>query len=217
MVSLLERLGHNVHYNPNQTCCGRLCYERGYGEEARQLSLKFLDDLNTNNPVVSPSSACITFLRKYIRSIGNKSVKRAIGSRLERSSYEFSDFVLNQLKVERFDSKFSGRAVFLDDSDALLKLGIREEPRKLLKAVPGLELLELPDFVQPYAVDLGFTNHHGKISAAIDEELVKEIEKLGGVTHIISTETVSLMHLQSYLDKKGSKLKTIHLIDVLSA
>lgn len=216
MVRLLESKGCNVFYNADQVCCGRFAYEMGFSEVNRKQTLKFLDDIQTVRPVVCPSSACVAFVRNYMGNMSKQSIKRALVKKVEKTTYELTEFVVDTLKKEGSESTFQGRAVFLDDSDALHKLDLKSQPRKLLAQVKGLDLVELPQQHLPYAFDYGFTKHHPKISRSMDEELAKVIESIGGIEYVISSEPAALIHFQSYLDKEKIDLKTIHLVDVLA-
>ncbi len=216
MVRLLESKGCAVRYNKDQICCGRFAYEMGFSEVNRQQTLKFLDDIKTVRPVVCASSACVAFVRNYMGNMSKQSIKRALVKQVEKTTYDLTEFLVDQLKKVESASTFSGRAVLLDDSDALYKLNLKTQTRTLLNNVAGLELFELPQEVVPYAFDYGFTKHHPKISRAMDEELVKAIEKIGEIEYVISTEPAALLHLQSYLDREKIDLKTIHIADVLA-
>lgn len=216
MVRLLESKGCTVHYNADQICCGRFAYEMGFSDVNRVQTLKFLDDIKTTRPIVCASSGCVAFVRNYMGNMSKQSIKRALVKQIEKTTYELTEFLVNELKNEESNSTFVGRAVMLDDSDALHKLDLKAQSRALLSKVEGLELMELPEQVVPYAFDYGFTKHHPKISRAMDEELAQAIAKIGDVEYVISTEPAALLHFQSYLDRENIDLQTIHIADVLA-
>ncbi|MFA6705033.1 MAG: (Fe-S)-binding protein, partial [Bacteroidales bacterium] len=63
LINLLEKLGHKVEYNDSQTCCGRLLYDNGNWEEAKEIGEKFINDFSIRNYIVGCSTSCIGYVK----------------------------------------------------------------------------------------------------------------------------------------------------------
>jgi L-lactate dehydrogenase complex protein LldE len=216
MVRILEKAGCTVHYNADQTCCGQPAFNAGFQADAKEVCLKFLKDFSGTDYIVSPSASCTGFVRNYypglfIDSSFNKEVK-AVGKRI----YEFSDFLVNVLKLENFNASLTGKATYHDSCSALRECKIKTEPRKLLSHVKGLELIEMADVETCCGFGGSFAVKFESISLAMADQKVNHALKTGA-KYLISTDLSCLMHLDGYIRHKGLPLKTLHIADVLSS
>ncbi|MEI7981522.1 MAG: (Fe-S)-binding protein, partial [Bacteroidota bacterium] len=100
MVRILEKLGVDVHYNGNQTCCGQMAFNSGFWDEAKKMGEKFLKDFPNDRPVVGPSASCIGFIRNYYPWLFHNTACHLEYKQLKRNIYEFTDFLVNVLKTE---------------------------------------------------------------------------------------------------------------------
>jgi len=214
MVRLLEKAGCEVSYNANQTCCGQPAFNAGFWNDARTVCSKFLKDFNSDEIIVSPSASCVGFVRNYYsRLFDNSSVHndvKAIGQNI----YELSDFLVNKLGITNFGAKLPGKGTYHDSCAGLRECNIKNEPRKLLANVEGLEITELNDVETCCGFGGTFAVKFGAISQAMGEQKV-ENALATGADYLISTDASCLMHLQGYIDGKKYNLKTMHLADVL--
>ena len=214
MVRLLEKAGCEVSYNANQTCCGQPAFNAGFWNDARTVCSKFLKDFNSDEIIVSPSASCVGFVRNYYsRLFDNSSVHndvKAIGQNI----YELSDFLVNKLGITNFGAKLPGKGTYHDSCAGLRECNIKNEPRKLLANVEGLEITELNDVETCCGFGGTFAIKFGAISQAMGEQKV-ENALATGADYLISTDASCLMHLQGYIDGKKYNLKTMHLADVL--
>ena len=214
MVRLLEKAGCEVSYNANQTCCGQPAFNAGFWNDARTVCSKFLKDFNSDEIIVSPSASCFGFVRNYYsRLFDNSSVHndvKAIGQNI----YELSDFLVNKLGITNFGAKLPGKGTYHDSCAGLRECNIKNEPRKLLANVEGLEITELNDVETCCGFGGTFAIKFGAISQAMGEQKV-ENALATGAEYLISTDASCLMHLQGYIDGKKYNLKTMHLADVL--
>jgi len=214
MVRILEKAGCEVAYNPNQTCCGQPAFNAGFWDDARAVCSKFLKDFSSDEIIVSPSASCVGFVKNYYsRLFDNSSLHndvKAIGQNI----YELSDFLVNKLGITNFGAKLPGKATYHDSCAGLRECNIKNEPRKLLANVEGLELTELNDVETCCGFGGTFAVKFGAISEAMGEQKV-ENALATGAEYLISTDASCLMHLQGYIDGKKYNLKTMHLADVL--
>jgi L-lactate dehydrogenase complex protein LldE len=214
MVRILEKAGCEVSYNPNQTCCGQPAFNAGFWDDARTVCNKFLKDFNSDEIIVSPSASCVGFVRNYYsRLFDNSSVHNDVKA-IAQNIYELSDFLVNKLGITNFGAKLPGKATYHDSCAGLRECNIKNEPRKLLANVEGLELTELNDVETCCGFGGTFAVKFGAISQAMGEQKV-ENALATGAAYLISTDASCLMHLQGYIDGKKYNLKTMHLADVL--
>ena len=216
MIRVLEKAGCTVQYNEEQTCCGQPAFNAGFREDAKEVCIKFLKDFSGADYIVSPSASCTGFVRNYygdlfVDSSYNKEVKN-IGKRI----IEFSDFLVNVIHQENFNASLWGKATYHDSCAALRECKIKNEPRKLLSQVKGLEVVEMEDVETCCGFGGSFAVKFESISLAMADQKVKHALDTG-VEYIISTDLSCLMHLEGYIKHKGLPLKTLHIADVLSS
>lgn len=216
MIKVLEKAGCTVSYNTSQTCCGQPAFNAGFWDEAKSVCTKFLKDFSGTDPIVTPSASCAGFVRNYYSKLfENSSLHnevRDLGNRV----FEFSEFMVQELKTEKLGASLSGKATYHDSCAALRECRIKEEPRKLLANVKGLSLVEMNDVETCCGFGGTFAVKFEPISIAMGEQKV-ENALATGADYIISTDLSCLMHLQGYIKHKGLAIKTMHLADVLAS
>lgn len=216
MVSVLERAGVTVEYNTHQTCCGQPAFNAGFRDEAREVCSKFLKDFSGDDLVVTPSASCTGFIRNYYSALFDNSSLHNQVKDLGRRVYEFSDFLVNVLGVEDVGAVLPGKATYHDSCAALRECRIKEEPRKLLARVKGLELLEMNDVETCCGFGGSFAVKFESISIAMADQKVNNALQTGA-DYIISTDLSCLMHLDGYIKHKGYSIKAMHIADVLAS
>jgi L-lactate dehydrogenase complex protein LldE len=216
-LKVLERAGCKVHYNPNQTCCGQPAFNSGYWKESASLATKFLTDFHAELPVVSPSGSCSSFVihhyQKVLAELPEMLVKHDL---IKEKIFELSDYLVNVLKVEDLGSVFPHRVTFHDSCSALREYGIKDEPRRLLSTVKGLELIEMEESDTCCGFGGTFSVKNKSISVAMAEKKV-ENALATGVEYIVSTEASCLMNINAYCAKNKLKVRGVHLADVLAS
>ncbi|HVU57534.1 MAG TPA: (Fe-S)-binding protein [Puia sp.] len=216
MVSVLEKAGAEVTYNTNQTCCGQPAFNAGFRDEAREVCTKFLEDFDGQDYVVAPSASCVGFVRNYYSTLFDNSSLHNDVKDLGRRIYEFSDFLVNILGVEDVGAALKGKATYHDSCAALRECRIKEEPRKLLARVKGLEMVEMNDVETCCGFGGSFAVKFESISIAMADQKVNNALATGA-DYIISTDLSCLMHLDGYIRHKGHAIKTLHIADVLAS
>lgn len=215
-LKVLERAGVEVNYNPEQTCCGRFAYNAGFLEEAKELGDKLLDDFPNENPMVSPSAACVYYIKKrfpelFFNTANHLNFKKIVGN-----IYELTDFLVNQLHFDDFGAEFPHKVTFHDSCSALRGLGLGKEARQLLSKVKGLELVEMKQTDMCCGADLSLQVNHEPIAVGMVNHKVKNALNTGA-EYIVSTDMSCLMHQKSFIEKEGLPIKVIHIADVLAS
>lgn len=216
MVSVLEKAGCSVSYNPAQTCCGQPAFNAGFWDEARAVCTKFLKDFSGAEYIVAPSASCVGFVRNYYAKLFEDSDQKDEAKTISENVFEFSEFLVNKLGQTRFGAELPGKATYHDSCAGLRECRIKNEPRKLLQNVKGLELIEMEDVETCCGFGGTFAVKFEPISIAMAEQKV-EHALATGAQYLISTDLSCLMHLQGYIDGKGYDLQTMHIADVLAS
>lgn len=216
MVKVLEKATCEVQYNPNQTCCGQPAFNAGFWDEARDVASKFIKDFDGTDYIVAPSASCVGFVKNYYGKLFENSSShnkvKELGSRI----YEFTSFLTDVLKITNYGAMLKAKATYHDSCAALRECKIKEGPRKLLKNVKGLELVEMVDNETCCGFGGTFAVKFEAISVAMADQKVNHALETGA-EYIISTDSSCLLHIDGYIKGKGLPIKTMHIADVLAS
>lgn len=216
MIKLLEKAGCEVEYNAEQTCCGQPAFNAGYRDEAKSVCQKFLKDFRGAEYVVVPSASCVGFIRNYYQKLFANSSMHLEVKDLSKRTFELSEFLVNVLQIEDFGATLNAMVTYHDSCAGLRECKIKEEPRKLLNKVKGLELVEMNDVETCCGFGGTFAVKFEPISIAMADQKINNAKSTGS-QYIVSTDHSCLMHLDGYLRHKGVPLKTMHIADVLAS
>lgn len=216
MVKVLEKLGCEVDYNTNQTCCGQAAFNAGYWEEAKVVGQKFIKDFHTYDFIIGPSASCVGYVRNYYGKLFDNSSAHNEMKLLQKNLMEFTEFLTGELKVTDVGATLKGVATYHDSCAALRECKIKEGPRKLLEKVKGLELREMNDVESCCGFGGTFAVKFEPISSGMADQKVHNALDTGA-EYIISTDLSCLMHIEGYIRHKGINIKTMHIADVLAS
>lgn len=216
MVAVLEQAGCTVQYNDSQTCCGQPAFNAGFQNEAKDVCSKFIKDFKGSDYIIAPSASCVGFVRNYYPKLFNNSSFHNEVKELSLRIFEFSEFIVNVLHIEKLGATLRGKATYHDSCAALRECKIKEAPRLLLSNVAGLELTEMNDVETCCGFGGTFAVKFEAISIAMADQKIQNALNTGA-DYIISTDHSCLMHLDGYIRYKGLNLKTMHIADVLAS
>jgi L-lactate dehydrogenase complex protein LldE len=215
-VAVLRRLGVDVTFNPAQTCCGQPAFNTGYRDEARQVAARVLDMYRDAEYVVIPSGSCSSMIRVFYPELFADDPDRLRQAKdLCARVYEFSEFLVKVLKVEDVGASFHRRVTYHDSCHLLRELGIDAEPRKLLRAVRGLEVVELNDNRLCCGFGGTFAVKFPEVSVAMAEDKLRAVAETGAEI-IVANDSGCLMHLAGAIHRRGLPLQTMHLAELLA-
>ncbi len=216
-VRILRKLGVEVSYPQSQTCCGQPAFNSGFMDEARGVARHFLDafEKESFDHVVCPSGSCTAMVSHYYPMLfeelpEERERTEALASRVR----EFSDFLVNVLGVTDLGARHAGKAVFHTGCHQRRELGLLEEPRKLLRGVGGLELLDWENEELCCGFGGTFAVKMPDVSTAMADEKIKALENSGADT-LVSGDSSCLMHLEGRLRRMGHDKRVLHLAQVL--
>ncbi|HEY6053530.1 MAG TPA: (Fe-S)-binding protein, partial [Gaiellaceae bacterium] len=172
-VGVLERLGHEVVFPAEQTCCGQMHVNSGYQDEATRLAHRFVDVFGDYEAVVAPSSSCVGAVRElYPQVLG---VSHPV---LERV-FELSEFLANRLGLDDVGASFPHRVTYHPTCHSLRVTRVGDAPLRLLRHVRGLELVELPRARECCGFGGTFSIKNADTSSAMLADKCESVEATG--------------------------------------
>lgn len=216
-VRVLRRVGCEVVFARGQTCCGQPASNSGFREPARTVARALIRALETEpaDLVVTPSGSCAAMVRHLPELFDGDPRWRSRAERLAARTRELSQALVGDLGVEDLGARFEARVAWHDACHGLRDLGVREEPRRLLGAVRGLELVELTRAADCCGFGGTFSVKFPELSVAIADGKLDEIER-AGVDAVVSGDASCLMQLGGRLRRRGSSVRVVHLAQVLA-
>src|SRR5438270_11586579 len=213
-VKLLRRLGVEVDFPQAQTCCGQPHFNSGFHHDARDLARHAIKAFAGGRLVVTPSGSCAAMVKlEYPELFHDDMVWHGRAEELARRTHELSDFLVNVLGKEDVGARFEGKATY-HMACHLRGLGLVTEPERLLKRVRGLELVPLERADECCGFGGSFAVRYPGISGAMVQDKAAFIEQ-AGVDAVVATDAGCLMNIAGCLRRRGSKVKALHLAEVL--
>src|SRR5260370_15866916 len=213
-VRLLRRLGVEVDFPAAQTCCGQPHFNSGYHADARDLAKHTIRAFANGQPVVAPSGSCVTMVKvEYPELLKDDNHSHRKAEDLACRTHELSDFLVNALHVEDVGARFDGKVTY-HMACHLRGLGVTTEPERLLRRVRGLELLPLERHDECCGFGGSFSVRYPEISGAMVGDKAKFIEQ-SGADAVVATDAGCLMNIAGCLHRRGSKVRALHLAQVL--
>jgi L-lactate dehydrogenase complex protein LldE len=216
IVKILERLGHEVDYPEAQICCGQPPFNSGYWDEARVVAERQLAVFRDAEVVVSASGSCGAMFKVFYGELFKDRPEQAEAKALAAKTFEFSEFLVNKLGVRDVGARFEGKVTFHDGCHGLRELGTKAAPRELLRAVKGLELVEMGEAESCCGFGGMFAVKFPQISTAMAEVKCNSIIDTG-VEYVVSNDSSCLMQIQGYMNRNSPRvIKSLHLAEVLA-
>jgi L-lactate dehydrogenase complex protein LldE len=218
VVRVLERLGHTVEFPAGQTCCGQMHWNTGYQAEAMPLLRRFVEQFKGAEAVVVPSSSCVAMMRdhypKMALSLGDETLIAEVDALLPRV-FEFSEFLTKRLGLEDVGATYPHRVTYHASCHGLRNLGLGDGPQRLLKAVRGIDLVEIDGLEQCCGFGGTFAVKNAEVSGAMLEEKIAAVLRTGAEA-CTACDNSCLMHIQGALHRQGTGVRTVHLAEILA-
>ncbi|OZI10323.1 Fe-S oxidoreductase [Bacillaceae bacterium SAS-127] len=215
-VEILERLGCEVDFPERQVCCGQPAFNSGYVEESKGAMKKMIEAFESSEYVVSPSGSCITMFKEYPHVFKGDAVWEPRAKKLAEKSYEFTQFIVDVLKVENLGAKLPGKATYHTSCHMTRLLGVKDAPMTLLKNVEGLEFVPLPNAHNCCGFGGTFAVKMGQISEQMVDEKVACAEEVEA-DYLIGADCGCLMNIGGRMERKGKPIRVMHIAEVLNS
>ena len=216
VVSVLRKLGVEVDFPAEQTCCGQPAFNSGFTSDARELAKRFIGIFENSEYVVAPSGSCTSMVKVFYPELFNNDPewhKRA--EALASRTYEFTEFLVNVLKVEDVGSSYHGKVALHQSCHLLRELNVRSEPQCLLRSVKGIEVVELERAETCCGFGGLFSIKYPHISGGILQDKIDSVEK-SGADVVVASDVGCLMHIAGGLSRQSSAATTMHIAELLA-
>src|SRR5436190_264941 len=217
-VEVLERAGCHVTFDDRQTCCGQPAFNTGYRKQAREFAKRFIEIFENTDAeaIVIPSGSCAAMVKHFHEVFEAEPEWQVRADRIAAKTHELSVFLVNRLGVENVGAISNSKATWHDACHGLRDLGIRDEPRRLMNNVQGLEFIEMQNADVCCGFGGTFSVKYPEISAGILDNKIEMIEKSGADT-VVACDASCLMQISGRLSRLGSNIQTKHIAEILAS
>jgi L-lactate dehydrogenase complex protein LldE len=200
VVELLERLGCEVEFPEAQTCCGQMHGNSGYADHGDALAERFRRVFEGSDTVVSPSASCTAFLRE-------KGLARVL---------ELTEFLVDELGVEDVGASYPHRVAYHPTCHSLRLLQVGDRPLRLLRAVQGIDLVEIEDAQECCGFGGTFAVKNADTSMAMLSDKLRHLLDTRAEV-CTSADNSCLMHIGGALRRQRAGVRAVHLAEILAA
>ena len=215
LIKLLNTADLDLHYNPEQTCCGETFFRNGDFENAKKLASQFMENLASSDYIVSASSSCVSFIKNHFEELFYNSSYHNRCKEYINKTYDIADFLVNILDKHQFNAALQKKAVLIEDRGIRNLYNQRKELKTLLSNVEGLELVEIPQFETLPGSDFHFANDFEPVATHILQQFLSAMQQTGADT-VISNDFRPLLNVESYCKKQAIPVNCLHIVDVLA-
>ena len=205
-VALLERLGVEVDFPLEQTCCGQLHLNTGYRPEAARLAGRFSEVFAAYDVVVTPSASCAGMVREHYGELGADPGVPV---------HELTEFLVDVLGVTDVGAYFPHRVTYHPTCHSLRALRVGDRPLRLLRAVRGIDLVELPAREECCGFGGTFSVKNAAVSTAMLADKMRHVLDTRAEV-LAAVDTSCLMHIGGGLSRQRTGVRTAHLAEILA-
>ncbi|MFL5722174.1 MAG: (Fe-S)-binding protein [Chloroflexota bacterium] len=218
MVTLLRRLGHEVEFPAEQTCCGQMHFNSGYQDACVPLVDRFADVFAGYDVIVTPSGSCAAMVRHHHSAVaelasGDLAARVAVVAPRVR---ELSEFLVDDLGLTDVGARFPHTVAFHPTCHSTRLLGVGDRPTRLLRAVDGLELVDLPRSEACCGFGGTFAVKNEDTSIAMGLDKVDDV-LASGAEVLTAGDTSCLMHIGGLLSRGRAPVRVMHMAEILAS
>lgn len=216
VVRLLEKAGARVSFPPDQTCCGQPAFNAGLRSQARQMAIQTLRTFdNYPGPVVVPSGSCAAMIRhSYPELFAHDPEWLPKAQQLAERTYELTEYLVDVLGVTDLGVELNQRITYHSSCHLLRGLGVDRQPRQLLAAIHGAELVELTETGDCCGFGGVFSVEHPEISSAMLDRKISNLEASGAEV-VVACDAGCVTNINGGLHRKRKSLRAVHIADLL--
>jgi len=218
-VQVLERLGHDVEFPEAQTCCGQVHLNTGYQDAAADLARRFVRVFADEEIVVAPSASCVATVREFYPYLAEQVDDSALAREVEAivpRVVELTEFLVRHGGVTDIGARFTARVTYHPTCHSLRGLRLGDAPLALLRAVDGLDLVELPGADECCGFGGTFAVKNAETSSAILDSKIENIVATGAEV-VAAVDRSCLTQIGGGLSRMGSTIRTLHVAEILAA
>ncbi len=224
MARVLRKLGVEVEFPMEQTCCGQPAFNSGYREDARIVAERFISVFDgalgsgswEDSYIVCPSGSCATMIKVFYKELMYNSPELLDNlERISSRTYEFSEFLVKVLNKTDLGAEYDGAVTYHDSCHLLRELGVKEEPRKLIEGVQGARFREMELHDSCCGFGGTFSIKFPGVSVSMVDEKIDCIIKSGADT-VVSCDMGCLMNIGGALSRRGIPIRVMHIAELLA-
>jgi L-lactate dehydrogenase complex protein LldE len=217
VVTLLERLGHRVEFPMAQSCCGQMHFNTGYRADAAPMVRGFAAAFDGYEAVVTPSASCAAMVREYhpVLAEGDPALARDVAALTPRV-HDLATFLTGVLGVTDVGAYFPHRVTYHPTCHSLRMMHVGDAPLRLLRAVRGLDLVDLPDAETCCGFGGTFAVKNPDVSAAMCADKVAAIRQSRAEV-VCAGDNSCLMHIGGALSRMRTGVRAMHLAEILAS
>lgn len=216
---VLERLGHEVVFPEAQTCCGQMHFNTGYQRESIPLVRHFIEAFGDAEVIVAPSASCVGMVRdlypKAAALSGDARLIAAVEAVIPRV-YELGEFLVKRTETVDVGAYFPHRVTYHATCHSLRVLHVGDIPLQLLRAVKGIDLVELPNVQECCGFGGTFAVKNADTSVAMLGDKVRSVLDTGAEV-LCAADTSCLMHIGGGLHRLRAGVRMMHLAEILAS
>lgn len=222
LVSLLERLGFSVNYNPDVFCCGQPAFNSGCVEQAREVANSAVQHLcSGDSPLVVPSGSCTAMMRVFMPGLYQGTENSELAKALSTRALELSEFLSRPEILNRLSGELNEKIGFHNSCHSARELRISSQIGAVLGRISGLEIVDIDSGKRdtgPACCGFGgiFSVRFEPVSAAMARSRLEAFTD-AGVRRIVSNDPGCIMQLKQHAERLGLNLKIEHIVEVLAA
>lgn len=215
-MRLLEHAGCEVSIPTGQTCCGQPAYNNGDTASAQAIARQVIDLFAPYRYVVAPSGSCAGMLRKHYPALFVSDGLWGPRARdLADRTHELVSFLTDVVGLESVEAEYEGDVTYHDSCSSLREMRVHDQPRRLLRTVRGLNLVELPRAEQCCGFGGTFCVKYPDISRHMVDAKIDAI----GETHadtLAAGDLGCLLNIAGRLRRRGQTCRVFHVAELLA-
>ncbi len=214
-VRVLQKNGCEVTVPPDQQCCGALQVHAGLRSIGREQARKNIEALETGSydAIITNTAGCGSVLKEYPDLFEHDPEWHERASAFSSKMRDVSEF-LATIDLNTEFGTVDRRVTYQDSCHLLHGQKVSDPPRKMIRAMPGVTLHELP-FSDICCGSAGVYNiEHTEISMSLLEEKMRMIESTGADT-IVTANPGCMLQLQAGSRQLADPLPVMHVVELL--
>ena len=228
VVSLLERLGCRVSFSEQQTCCGQMFTNTGYFADGLKTVKAYVAAFADCDYVVAPSASCVGAVRHQHSMLVSESasilnqrsqLNPGLAEQVERLaaiSLDLTEFLVDVLGITDVGASFRHTVTYHPTCHSVRVAHVGDRPLRLLKAVRGLQIVDLPDSDTCCGFGGTFSVKNSDVSIALATQKANNVHATGA-EYLVTVDNACLMNIGGVLRRQGSPVKPIHLAEILNS
>ena len=221
-LQLLEKLGCDVTFPLEQTCCGQPMANSGFASSSNGCDTNFVKNFSSFDYIVAPSGSCVLHVKEHLKDEAHP--EKAV--QIRKNIYELTEFLTDVLKVESINASFPYKVGLHNSCHGQRGLGLSSmtermlpqfsKPEQLLSMVKGIQLSKPKRNDECCGFGGTFCVFEEAVSVKMGKDRIAEHDD-NDVDYITGGDTSCLMHLEGILRRQGSRVRTIHIAEILNS